>query len=205
MKRISALLTLLLLTNIPISCNWGCGSFTPLESKITDMTASVGVLDTAAKFSTVKSTDFREAAIEVMITNLDYSEIASIDETVRSSFLNAAYACSPPEPEPQAIESIDLTSEAPIFAKNRMFEAGESLNELFQVRNNSSHQETQSIADFIKFQQEYLYNFGYLGDFIIFQLKEKPDSVINQRILIDFEFSFGESISAESDNLNIDN
>ena len=205
MKRISTLLALLLLTSIPISCNWGCGPFTPLESRITDMSASVGVLDTASNFSTVKSTDFIEAAIELMITNLDYTEISAIDGTVNFSFLNAAYACSPPDPKPQAIESIVLTSDAPIFAKDRKFEAGESLNELFQITNYSSHQETLSIADFIELQQDYLYTFAYLGDVIVFQLKEKPDSVINQTILIEFEFSYGEGIRVESGDFEVDN
>jgi hypothetical protein len=169
------------------------------------MSASVGILDTASKFSMVKSTDFSEAAIEVMITNIDYSEISEIDKTVNFSFLNVAYACSPPEPNAQAIESIVLTSEAPLFAKDRIFEAGESLNELFQITNYSSIQETLSIADFIELQQEYLYSFAYLGESIIFQLKEKPGSVISQTILIDFEFSFGEGIRVESADFEVEN
>lgn len=206
MKKISVLVFVLALTNIPISCNYGCGPFTPLETRITDLSASVGNLDVSSDFSTVKSTDYREAAIEVMIMNVDYSETSTIEENINFSFLSKAYACSPPEPQPtQAITSIELSSPTPIFSNNQKFEAGESLNELFNVTKYSYNKETISIAAYIKQQQEDLDHFAYFGDYIIFQLKEKPDSIINQAIVIEIEFSDDELIIVESDDFEVAN
>ncbi|SMG48825.1 hypothetical protein SAMN05661096_03529 [Marivirga sericea] len=200
MKRTSALLALLLLTNIPISCDWRCGPFTPLESKITDLSAVVGVLDSSFNFSTVESNYFNEAAIEVIISDMDYSETAAIEDRMRISFLSTAYACSPPDPQPsQAIKSIKITSDKSIYAVNRKYEAGESLNELFHIAKYSFNNEKISIADYLELQQNYLDHFAYFGDYMIFQLKDKPDSIISQLILMDYEFSDGERISIESD------
>jgi hypothetical protein len=204
MKKFTVFVFVMVLTNVPISCNFGCGPFTPLEARITDLSASVGTLDSSSDFSTVKSTDFNTVAIEVMISNMDYSEMAAIEKRINFSFV--AFACSPPEPQPtQTIESIELFSNESIFTNDGKFEAGESLNELFNVTKYSVNIETISIAEYIEVQQEYLEHFAYFGDNIVFQLKEKPDSIINQTIFIEFEFSNEESISVETDLFEVSN
>ena len=85
---------------------------------------------TASGFSSSSSSSFDVAAIQIMITDMEYSEIA--EDIGGFSFLNSAHACSPPEPEPtQAIESIQITSAVPVYPNQLVFGEGEDISNLF--------------------------------------------------------------------------
>jgi hypothetical protein len=206
MKRFLIILSLLLFSNIPLSCiEENCGNFTPLEARIKELSSSVGTFYSDV-FSDVNSTDFHQAAIQIRIINMEYSEITAAISKPKFSFINAAYACSPPDPEPtQTIDSISITSESPVYSQKRVFSTGESLNELFTITEIYYSKAPASIAEFIENQKSDLWLFGYTGASIVLQLKDKPDSTINQTFTIDFKFSDAKAINIKSQALEVDN
>lgn len=83
-----------------------------------------------------------------------------------------------------------------MFSQGREFATGERLNELFIINGHLYANGEPSIPEFIQDQKEDHRLFGYPGASIVFQLKEKPDSTINQDFTFDFKFSDSESFYA---------
>ncbi len=141
MKRISALLLLLALTNIPISCvedDYDCGDLTITDFEITELLSSVGTFDSTG-FSNSTSNNFQEAAISISIAEIRDVQVAQLKEN-RFSLVNYSYACSPLEPQlAHTIAVITVTSENSIFASGREFSPGEDLSELFKISKYASY------------------------------------------------------------------
>ena len=191
---------------MPISCiQDDCGGGGGGETKITELSAMVGEFS-SSEFSSLKSTDFRLATILIAISDVEYAEIIETVGNTSFSFINTAYACSPARPEPsQEIESIMITSSLPIYSQKREFSIGESLNELFKATRYTYSDGESSISEFIERQKDNLDIFGDAGASIVFQLREKPDSLITQNLTFDFEFSDSEKISIESQIFEVSN
>ncbi len=193
MRRILSLLIVIVITHLPLGCYIGddCGGYTPLEARITDITSVVGVL-TSSGFSNSRSTEFDEAAINVSIAGIEYIEISDASQP-GFSFINSAYACSPPEPPPtQAITSIQITSESSVFFGGEEYASGQDLSQLFIAADYLYARSPTTIAEFIEQQNQDLYIFGYDGANVAFQLGEKPDSTINQPFSVTFQLSDAE-------------
>lgn len=205
MKRKIVLILVLALTNIPISCiEENCSGFTRLEATITELSSSVGTL-TSSGFSNSTSNDFNVAAIQITITDMNYSEISELNKN-RFSIVNSAYACSPPQPEPtQAIKSIIVTSETSVFSQGKEYLEGENLIELFKITGYFYSKDEITVNEFIERQNSDLLIFGYAGANVIFQLTDQPNSVINQTFTFLFEFSDSEKISIQTSTFEVIN
>lgn len=204
MKRITTLLAIFLITHVPFGCADDCGSFTPMEARISDLGATVGSFS-SNEFSTSTNEDFSLAAIQVTIEEMDYSAVAGTLKR-NLSLIGAVYACIPPEPEPtQAIVSIEITSTSSVFLGNQEYPAGENLVDFFSISKYANVSSDTTIDEFIQLQKNDLWLFGYQGDHIVFQLSEKPDEQFNQQFYIKFKFSDSEEVTAEIPNFAVSN
>lgn len=198
MKRNLILTVVIAVTNIPISCiEDDCGGFTPLEARISELTPFVGTY-TSSGFSTANTTEYERAAINITISNMEYSEISHVFKRP-FSLINSAYACSPPEPEPtQTINSIIITSESNVYSGGQEYKSGDNLIDLFKVTGFSYSDEETTVDQFIERQIDDLWIFGYAGANAVFQLLNQPDSSVNQKFSFQFEFSDLELIEVET-------
>ncbi|MEQ8547140.1 MAG: hypothetical protein RIC03_04485 [Cyclobacteriaceae bacterium] len=207
MKRKFVLILVLGLTHVPISCiEDECGEFTPSEATITELSSSVGTF-TSSGFSSLISNDYDVAAVQITITDMEYSTLSELNSN-RFSFVNSAYACSPPEPVPtQGIQSINITSEASVFSQGKEYLKGESLTELFKITGYgySYSNNEKTVNEFIEAQTSDLWIFGYAGANVVFQLTDQPDSVINEKLTFVFEFTDSEKISVQTSNFEVMN
>jgi len=197
-KRTLRILVIIAIINLPLSCiEDDCGGFTPLEARISELTSTVGAYE-ASGFSNSAATGFNRAAINILINNMEYSEISRSNKGIYS-IMNSAYACSPPEPEPtQAINSIKITSESNFYSGSQEYLSGENLVDLFKVTGFSYSINETTVNEFIQQQNDDLWIFGYAGANAVFQLLNKPDSSVNQKLKFKFEFSDLESIEVET-------
>ncbi len=205
MKRPFTLLLVLLMTNIPISCiEDDCGSSAPMDAKITDLSSSVGTFNSEG-FSNSNFNDFKVAAILVTLEEMTYTEF--VQSTYKGlSLLNVSYACSPVEPKPtHTIQSISITSDSAVFFSGIEYVPGENLNELFKITRYSYINASMAIDEFVANHKNDPRIFGFNGDQIVFQLKEKPDKEINQSFNFEFAFSDSKVISLETSNFNVIN
>ncbi len=204
MKRGIALVLILTLSNTLVSCvEDNCGGFTSQEASIAELRASIGTVSSEG-FSTTLSNDFEIAAIQIIIEEMNYSEIAS---NIPSLFFdNIVYACSPLEPTPtQTIESINITSEVSVFFDGEEYQSGENLAELFKVSGYLYSNEEITVQDFIGRQKSDLWIFGQQGANVIFQFINKPGSLINQEFSFEFELSDSKRVSVQSSTFEVQN
>ena len=86
MKRNIVLVLVLMATNIPISCDkYVYDEFTPLKSRVSELSSSIGSM-TSSGFSSSKSTDFNQSAIQIEISEIDFSEISESTINIGFSF-----------------------------------------------------------------------------------------------------------------------
>lgn len=207
MKRTLTILGIILVTHLPISCGDGgdgieCGGFTPLEARITELTPIVGTYGSSG-FSTSITNEFDQAAINISITNMDYSEIS---QSVKRSFslMSSAHACSPPQPEPtQSINTITITSESSVYFGGQEYLKGEDLSDLFKVIDYSRSEDQITVKEFVNLQNNDLWILGYDGAYVVFQLTDKPDNTINQKFIFTFEFSDSEKFEIETSDFEV--
>lgn len=200
MKKLLTTLVTVIVMNLPISCiQDDCGNSGPLESRVTELTPTIGSYS-AGQYNTTASTNFQQAAIQVQITDNEYLRAyqpASSD----FSFINQAYACDPAILDPaQQINHIKITAAESIFSNGAEFTPGTDLNSLFHVANLGKI----SIEAFIDQQNETPIIFGNHGDEIILMLKNAPDMSINQKLKMEIEFNVGENFQLDTDFLKID-
>lgn len=202
MKRILAFLSLLVVTHLPVSCgcddgtSCGCEDFgPPKEMVITAFQLEAGVFK-AGEFEMRNSLDtlnYQEAGIKLQVNEVEYRNAQS---SLRFSLMNQAYACSPIEPEPPEILSINISSGQSLWVAGKEYKAGESLNKLFFIANKSCGAANLcDINSFLEMQQESPWQFGYQNDFLIFQLLQEPDSLIHQAFQVDVILSGSTSAS----------
>ena len=124
--------------------------------------------------------------------------IASVHSSERPfSFIHSANACDPAPPIPtQKIESIVITSEDTIYASNQVFTPGSDVTHLFWIPYHNN-----DIEGFINRQNEDVQLFGTWETFLLFQLKQPPDSTINQRMHFTFDFDDSSTIAITTDPL----
>ena len=114
-------------------------------------------------------------------------------------FINSAYACSIPEPEPtQTIESTIVTAETSVFSQGKEYLPGESLIELFKVAGYNYSNDEITVDQFIERQKSDFSIFGYVGEYIVFQLQGQPDISINQPLTFELNFSDSEKINIQT-------
>ena len=196
MKKLFTLIALLAITHLPISCNYDEGSceccdFRPKVSTISEIRSEIVAYESGIL-------DYQTAAIKTMIYYIDISDNISMNH-FNFSLLNQALACSPKPPKPiQAIESIEITSDKSVFANQKKYGSGESLNELFKISNMDCNSNQCDINQFISLQNNYKDLFGYWGDFLVFQLKNPPDLPIHQEFQIIFQFDDAYEITVET-------
>lgn len=197
MKKVLVLICIVALTNIPFSCVTDCG-VDPMKSSITELYGMVGS-HTSNGFTATKSTDFTQAVVLVTIGKVKYTKIAKSTKSNNFSFINTAFACSPIPPKLQKIESITISSEAPVYAQGREFSPDDQLNELFKIIGYSS------IGNFIGRQNDSPWLFGDKGTSIEFQLKDQPDSTINQTFTFEIAFFDATVLTTTSGALEVGN
>lgn len=196
MKKILFLFIVLALTNLPISCD-NCGPFAPKESTIAELISFVGSYNQSGYLDSI-STNHEFSAIKISISFMNSRELSE-NRKNDIAFITSALACDPPAPVPtQAIESIIITAEKSVFTQSEEYEAGENLVGLFKVVRDSYTIKERTVQDFIKAQQDTLTLFGYIGNSIILQLTDEPDSAIYQSLNVQFEFSDAEKISIQT-------
>ncbi len=195
MKKLLSFIAFILLLNLPISCD-DCGESTPQESTITELTATIGNFE-SGRFSDSRSSDVNSAAIQIEITGLEYSEKTAMHRmNIQYPFIRQAFACSPPVPEPvQQIKTMQITSTRPVFSRGKEFAPGVSLNALFNISNRGKI----GIDEFITVQNQDMWTFGVLTDYVILQLTDSPDTPMDHVFHIVFEFDDAVIISMETD------
>lgn len=181
MKRVTSLLALIIITNLPTSCGLGCGPFDNYELKIVTISSTVGSI-------------FENTFSESISTNFDAAVIrAVVDETHRvgqttENFIglsNLAYACSPPEPGFQRLRAIRIISSESVFVNGNEYKAGDDLGVIFIVIDFNSEVGVQNFNN----NPDSIYLFpGYEGMEIMFQLRSKPDLPIDQKFTLTFTF-----------------
>lgn len=201
MKKFISLLLLTAVIHLPYSCinEDDCGDFTPLESRITELTTSIGSFDNDG-FSNITSNSFNTAAIKIEITEMEFQEIAAYGKAHLNLFTNQAVACSPPVPElAYDITNISITGESEISIDGEAMTAGESLNSLFKVPDSNDI----TFDTFVQNLQENKWQFGYIGAEFTLVLVNQPDEPLDQRFKIRFDFSDGTFIEVETDNFKV--
>ena len=208
MRRISIILSFFLLIHIPISCELlgitdPCGSTEQLVSTITRLSTSTGSIESGL-FSNQISREFEKAAIQISVAGTEYTPVAERHRDF--SLLPRVHACSPPPPEPtQVIEAIRITSAAPVYSNQTIYQEGESLNDLFKITDYSYTAEDLSIEEYVELQRNNIWIFGFEGDYIVFQLRSQPDSLIDQGFNFAFEFSDADVITTQAFRFQVDN
>jgi len=186
MKKAISLLSILVVTNLPVSCGlFGCGPFDERPIKIVSISAKIGSMSERI-FEEEVSADFKIATIRAKVDKT--VRVGQIKKTI-FSFSNVAYACSPPPPPVQQLNSINITSEKPLFFNDIEYKSGENLNLLFKILH---FEEEISIEEFNEFPDSYYLLSGYGDDNILFQLKSKPDTPVSQKFT--FIFTFGDGL-----------
>lgn len=203
MRNLLHLLAILFITSLPISCchldSCGCGDFEKQISIITKVSSTIGSF-TDRQFIPIKSTRVDTAAINVHITDVGFETIALREKTWQFSLVQKALACDLVEPEPsQFLTEILITSAKNVYTQDITWEAGEHLNDLFMVADRNE----ESLTAFTLAQQDTVQLFGYIGNEFTLQLKEQPDSAIQQTFFLHFGFDNGDSLQIETDTLHI--
>ncbi|GAA0193778.1 hypothetical protein GCM10009122_56750 [Fulvivirga kasyanovii] len=200
MKKVLTTLITITVMNLPISCvMYDCGSSGPVESRVKELTATIGSYGTD-NFNTTMSTSFDQTAVRMQVTENEYLK-AYAPMPSGLSFINSAYACDPVILGPsQRITRLEITSTEPVFSNNTEYKPGTSLNALFHIANRNEI----DIEAFLVEQNEARAIFGELGDEVIFMLKNAPDASINLKLQVEIEFNVGESFQLETDFLKIE-
>lgn len=206
-KRAFTILIIVAVTNLPIGCHVdendeidSCGSSSQsgqLVSIISELDASVGSWSSSI-FSQTDTNDYDSAAIRIFIESTEYIKVSQTFER-GFSIINSAYACSPPDPDSQPINSIKVISDSNIYSNGLEYSSGEDLADLFKVSGYASFlNQGITVNQFIEFRNEYSSIFSNVGDPIFFQLINNPDSTIKQKLTFLFEFSDSEIIEIET-------
>ena len=183
-KQIILLIFCVLVINSCTETEYSCGL---IATEIIELNQQVGTFD-STNFSNDQSSNFEEAAIKIQIA--DVIEKEKCDE---EGFT----------PEPQLIESINITSSSIVMSGDVEYSAGQSLNGLFKLYR---LQQVYSVSEFITAQNNDPVNiFGVSGDDIILQLLERPDATINQAFSVSFSFTDSEILNVESIIFKVDN
>lgn len=191
MKRLIGLVAVLILSNAPIACieEDDCGGFTPRESKIKNLSARVGYVQSGT-FIDQKLTSFNQATIQVLIDELTLSHMT--DRNYSNWFVNQAFACSPPLPElVHKLDAVTIFGSEAVESDGKIFEAGSDLSSLFLVAGSNI-----GINEYIK--QLDTNTFAFEGQSMLLQLSKKPDAAINQKLQLSFKFDDGLVILIET-------
>ncbi|MTI29428.1 hypothetical protein [Xanthovirga aplysinae] len=157
-----------------------CGeTFEQEFTKIESLTVDVGKIkvdknssNEQNNFVYSKSDDFKFAAIKIAVIELENLSFSHMNK-FNFSFIQSAYACSPPEPEPdQKLTSIRITSDKTIFRDSKTFNSGQDLSELFEVVE-ISNEFNRPIEDFIIDQNEHTFLFGSYESSLILKLNQQ--------------------------------
>ncbi len=184
MKRTASLLALIIITNLPISCGLGCGPFDTRPNIIVSISSDIGSVAEGV-FSESVSTDFNTAAIRAVV---DETHKVGKNDRIDFSFASIAYACSPPSPNVQHINSISLISDSNIVFDGIEYQSGENLSSFFKIVSSNGDVLIEQINDS---PDDYRWFFSFTGDSVIFQLLSKPDSPIAQKFTFTFTFDDG--------------
>jgi len=184
MKRIVSLLALIILTNLPISCGLGCGPFDSRPSVIVSISSEIGSMFDGI-YSESISTNFNTAAIKAVV---EETYKVGKNDRFHFNFVSIAYACSPPDPNVQHINSISLISNKNIIFNGIEYQSGEELNSFFKIVYPNGDVFIEQINDS---PDDYRWLFGFTGDNMIFQLISKPDFPISQEFTFIFTFDDG--------------
>ena len=195
MKRILSIWIILLIINLPISCDDGCGPFTRQETYIDSLISRTGSYFDR-EFTSRISTDFRFAAIGVFIEDITYQPISANE--LGFSLINSAYACSPPEPGPaQTLVEIKIVCKRPVYFNETTYPEETNLSELFTIYNRYDKQ-AMSIDQLVSNHQNDPWTFSQPGDALYLQLISKPDSLIDHNLIVDLTFSDGATFTLTS-------
>ena len=195
MKRILVISTVLIITHIPIACNDDdtCGPLIPRESKVESI--DVGARSPSAGATT---------QLQVQVTEWSYHEVA---EQSRQPFslIGRTYACVPIDPPPsQALASIQIVAERQLIVNSTTYEAGELLNELFDVMSVLQFNENAaSIPAFIAAQNEDFWLFGSYYDMVL-EMPTRPDELYEGSFTLTIAFEDESTFTSESPRIRIE-
>jgi hypothetical protein len=194
----------LLLTNVPMSCNLFCNDsccgedFENTFFSIEDLTVKFGSypgygdeLTTENLSDTLK---LDSMAFALAITELEYLTEAtnSYHHQQAFSLIPSAYACSPAPPRSaQKIIDITITSDQAISFSGQDIPAGEHLNEYFLVRENYPG---FTIEEFLVERGDFATDF----DELIFIFSQEPDDTIDQSFTFEVSLDDGQSFSLDT-------
>jgi len=203
MKKITAFIAVILMTNLPISCDQrtnDCGPFPKMVSIIKELDIVVGKYDSNG-FTEIESNKYNESAIRIEGANIETTEVAGIQNPFHFSMINQAYACSPIDPEPtQTISSLNISSESSVFIDGKEVEAGSSLNEYFKVL----YYGGRTVEEFLSFEINAYDSFGHLGSSFYLMLNQQPDQPINQKMQIKLNLSDDVVFDLETEDFKVD-
>lgn len=198
MKKSICMLILSFILYFPISCGDDCGNVSPISFEIQALGGEVGAF-TDFVFMEQAATNFSDFALKIGITAAE--QVATL-ERPSTGFVNRVYACSPPQPAiANPLESILVTSDRPVYSGGEIYEEGSSLNDLFHVTNGRTEIPMDELKSYINTYNELFLN---EGQFLIFQLIDRPDSIMNQSFQFEFIFSDRE-IHVETDEVVVTN
>ncbi len=193
MKKTTIIVIILILSNLPISCNneVGCGGAT---SKIIEITSYIGSFK-ANKFIDIKSPSCEFAAIKVVLSDLEYTYYTeNFIQRNNTFFISPLFACSPKNELLNPITSIRITSSEPLYSNSKEFASGTNLVELFNIANENNI----SIPTYVEEHNSRAYFFRDLEANFSLILNQYPDKPIHQKLQFDFELKDSNNIYFET-------
>ena len=201
--RVVLTTVVVLLTNLPISCNLFCAdsccgedfenTFFSIEDLSVKFGSYPGYGDNLTTENLSDTLKLDSMAFALAIADLEYlAETTSSRPQQAFSFLPLAYACSPaPARSAQKITDITITSDQAISFSGRNIPAGERLNEYFLVRKNYPG---FTIEEFLVERGDFAADF----DELIFVFGQAPDDTVDQSFTFEVSLDDGQFYSLDT-------
>lgn len=209
LSHLTSTMLVLLLTNLPISCNLFCdhsccgedfeNTFFNIETLVIKSGSYPGYGDYLSEENLRDTLKLDSMAFALAITELEYLTEATNRRPHQQSFtfIPQAYACSPAPPRSaQKITEITITSDQAISFSGRNIAAGESLNEYFLVRENYPG---FTIEEFLIERGDFATDF----DELIFVFGEEPDEIVDQSFTFEVSLDDGQIFSLDTERIII--
>lgn len=189
MKKLIALILLLVIMQIPMSCeDNSCDQPDTGDLFIQDMLLEFGSF-TNNTLNPVFPDDTLDYTAAALVYRVIDTRLASTSESNTGSWVSSALACSPVPPAPgHRIVTINITSDKTFFSNDFEMQPGQTLNDFFEVAIGNGTNFNNSVASFVTNVNLSPDIFGDVGSYIALRLKFRPDEVVNQSFNIETTF-----------------
>ncbi|MDW3191590.1 MAG: hypothetical protein R8G66_04475 [Cytophagales bacterium] len=184
MKQLYKITFLFVLTQFPMSCIINCkDDDDPVNAEITAIDSEFvyfSDINGHREHTGTATLLHTDAALRIYVEDLNYIPVAN---NWSFSLISGAYACSPAPNVifEQQIDEIAIVAEDAFTFLGLEFQAGDTVNHIFRVRNF----ESASLNDFIAEQNSYPAFFGEIGSDLFLQL----DGTVTDPIRANFNVS----------------